>query len=148
MINRTRGKRAAREHRRRAGIACVSGQWTPAEWREITARYEGQCACCGKVGKFDCDHVVAIANIRDGRIPEPLWGGNAAESLQPLCHSCNSSHQRQIVPYTCICGRKFEASHITIIWSQLCADNEEWLLCPPSPWVTPGEDYDPTYNYQ
>lgn len=57
------------------------GTHTPAQWRSVLARHGHRCALCGTKSGIAKDHIVPVSK----------GGSDAADNLQPLCGSCNSS---------------------------------------------------------
>jgi 5-methylcytosine-specific restriction endonuclease McrA len=72
--------RAAR-WRRKMRLRGVSGNVTPAEWRERIAYFNGHCAYCGEQ---------MIRPTQDHMVPISRGGAHSIENLVPACMSCNS----------------------------------------------------------
>jgi 5-methylcytosine-specific restriction endonuclease McrA len=79
-------------HERRARLSANGGKFTPAEWISLKAHYGYKCLACGKGEpeiKLTPDHIVPVSK----------GGLNAAENIQPLCGSCNSSKKDKTIDY-------------------------------------------------
>lgn len=61
----------------------------PEVKRYIYTKYGKKCLCCGSEEKISLDHV----------IPVNKGGKDEVENLQPLCKSCNSRKNVQIIDY-------------------------------------------------
>jgi 5-methylcytosine-specific restriction endonuclease McrA len=79
----------ARQHRRRARIRKSGGVFTQEQWRDLCARHDNKCLCCGKVGRMTIDHVVPLAK----------GGSNDISNIQPLCLRCNLSKGTKVIDY-------------------------------------------------
>jgi len=77
------------EHRRRARLANVSGEYTQEQWYQILTRYGMACAKCGR-------SLTRRSATVDHFVPIVAGGPNCAENLQPLCKSCNSRKHTRI----------------------------------------------------
>jgi len=67
-----------------------SGRVSSAEIQALLDFYDNKCLCCGKENtKLAIDHIV----------PLKLGGVNSIENLQPLCKSCNSKKNINIIDY-------------------------------------------------
>lgn len=67
-----------------------SGRVSNKEIKMLLDFYENKCLCCGKENtKLAVDHIV----------PLKLGGVNSIENLQPLCKSCNSKKNINIIDY-------------------------------------------------
>lgn len=76
---------------RRARKLSVPGTHTLAQWREMCARFDQRCVCCGVAGKLTRDHIVPISDPNSS---------HDISNIQPLCFSCNSSkNNRYAVDY-------------------------------------------------
>lgn len=76
---RERIRRHELAHRRRAIMRGSGGKYTPEQWRDLCAKYNHVCLCCGKAARLTPDHVVPIAK----------GGSNDISNIQPLCLPCN-----------------------------------------------------------
>lgn len=78
--------------RRRTREAQAEGKHTSAEWRELCARYDYTCLCCGRREpdiKLSKDHIVPLV----------MGGRNSIDNLQPLCLQCNKSKGTREIDY-------------------------------------------------
>lgn len=71
IIDRSTYRELAGPYRRKAIPVAVR--------REVLARDQDKCLCCGTVKDLQLDHIVPVA----------LGGGDDIENLQTLCRSCN-----------------------------------------------------------
>ncbi len=70
----------------------VGGDITTSQWREIKAKYNYTCLCCGRREpdiRLSIDHVIPIVK----------GGTSNIDNIQPLCRSCNSSKHTKIIDY-------------------------------------------------
>lgn len=65
------------------------GKHTAEEFKELCAKYNHRCLCCGKKKKLEADHVVPVS----------MGGSSDISNIQPLCRSCNASKNNQIADY-------------------------------------------------
>ena len=69
----------------------AEGSFTVQEWRELLARHDYRCLCCG--GHFESglqpDHVVPLSH----------GGSNRISNIQPLCGPCNNKKMTKSVDY-------------------------------------------------
>jgi hypothetical protein len=61
----------------------------PEVKKYIFTKYGKKCLCCGSIDKISLDHI----------IPVQKGGKDEVENLQPLCKSCNSKKNIQIIDY-------------------------------------------------
>ena len=71
---------ALKDAKRRA-VTIAVGNVTAAEWQEILARHNHQCAYCGRSD---------LKLTRDHYIPLKLGGQHIASNIVPACQVCNS----------------------------------------------------------
>lgn len=74
---------------RRARLATSEGCFTEKEWRELCARYDHRCLCCGMWEPLTVDHVVPVS----------MGGSSYIENIQPLCGPCNSRKGAKAIDY-------------------------------------------------
>lgn len=88
-----REQRAINEANRRTRKELMGGSFTAQQWRELKARYNYTCLCCGRQEpeiRLTADHVIPLSR----------GGSNDISNIQPLCLSCNSSKgARRITDY-------------------------------------------------
>jgi 5-methylcytosine-specific restriction endonuclease McrA len=80
--------------KRRAILKGAKGNFTNAEWEQLKKIYELTCWMCGKKEpeiKLSIDH----------KIPLSKGGSNEIDNIQPLCRSCNSRKNTQILFASC-----------------------------------------------
>lgn len=68
------------------------GTYTTQEWRDLCARYDYACLCCGKREpeiKLTPDHVIPLSK----------GGRNDIGNLQPLCKPCNTAKNARTIDY-------------------------------------------------
>lgn len=67
------------------------GSHTTQEWKDLCAKFENRCVCCGEEKPLARDHVIPVG------LPQ---SSNSISNIQPLCKSCNSKkHRVRIVDY-------------------------------------------------
>lgn len=66
-------------HRRRARKRANGGTYTAREWRDLCAKYDHRCLCCGEAKPLTPDHVIPISR----------GGSNDISNIQCLCLDCN-----------------------------------------------------------
>lgn len=76
-------------HRRRARKEANGGTHSAREWRDLCAKYNHRCLCCGEAKPLTIDHVVPLV---DG-------GTNDISNIQPLCLDCNLRKHAQTIDY-------------------------------------------------
>lgn len=76
-------------HARRARKQNQGGSYTAQEWRDLCARYDHRCLCCGEQKRLTIDHVLPIS----------LGGSNSIDNIQPLCLACNLRKHAKHVDY-------------------------------------------------
>ena len=86
------GWRSAKVRARRAMKYHAEGSHTEAEWESLKAQYDYTCLRCSK-------HEPEITLTRDHVIPITKGGSDYIANIQPLCHSCNSAKNTQIIDY-------------------------------------------------
>jgi 5-methylcytosine-specific restriction endonuclease McrA len=74
--------------KRRAQKRRAVGSHTADQWMALCEWFGGVCLKCGAAGHLTVDHVIPL---------NP--GSDSIENLQPLCLSCNSSKQRNVIDY-------------------------------------------------
>lgn len=74
-------------HKRRALIEGNGGVHTTAEWLELVAANDNQCAHCHEECPLTRDHIVPLSR----------GGTNDIKNIQPLCGSCNSSKGAKLI---------------------------------------------------
>ena len=62
---------------------------TNQEWRDLCAKYNHQCLCCGEQTTLTVDHVLPIS----------LGGSNSIDNIQPLCLACNLRKHAKHIDY-------------------------------------------------
>lgn len=77
---------------RAEAIARNGGSHTAAEWRELKARYDYRCVCCGQ-------REPDVSLHKDHVIPVSCGGRNDIQNLQPLCQSCNSAKRTKTMDF-------------------------------------------------
>lgn len=77
-------KRTQAKQNRRARERQAPGSFTAREWRDLKARYNYRCLCCGK-GEPE------IVLSTDHIIPLERGGAGFISNIQPLCVPCNSA---------------------------------------------------------
>lgn len=85
-------KMQAKDSARRAFKMGQPGSFTAEEWQELKQRYNFTCLCCGRREpeiKLTVDHVVPISK----------GGASTIENIQPLCKTCNSAKNVNIIDY-------------------------------------------------
>lgn len=93
-----------RKQRRRAKEAGIPGSFTATEWKELCAKYDNRCVCCGRKLKLHADHVIPIG---------APGSTNYISNYQPLCKSCNSSKGTKTIDYRPLWGNKLMwANHV------------------------------------
>lgn len=65
--------------RRRMRVKEAGGKYTVAQWRELCAKYNHCCLCCGEKKDLSPDHIVPLSR----------GGTNSIDNIQPLCSICN-----------------------------------------------------------
>jgi len=76
-------------HARRARKQQQGGSYTAQEWRDLCAKYDHRCLCCGERKRLTIDHVLPIA----------LGGSNSIDNIQPLCLTCNLRKHAKHIDY-------------------------------------------------
>lgn len=76
-------------HRRRARKEANGGSYTAQEWRELCAKYDHLCLCCGEAKPLTVDHVVPLVE----------GGSNDISNIQPLCLDCNLRKATKTIDY-------------------------------------------------
>lgn len=76
-------------NRRRLKKTANGGSHTLQEWRELCARYNHRCLCCGQDRPLTRDHV----------IPVDCGGTDDITNIQPLCRPCNSAKGNRTIDY-------------------------------------------------
>lgn len=84
-----RGWAVVTSHRRRDRVRGTASHFSQAEWRELCAKYDQRCLCCGQQKPLSPDHVVPISR----------GGSNAIENIQPLCRQCNQTKGAKTIDY-------------------------------------------------
>lgn len=92
-------KVAELNHRRRARLHQVRGQFTAEDWRAVCDAYGNKCLCCGKRGDY---RSLTMDHVR----PLIAGGWNDSSNIQPLCLSCNSRKQDRVRDYRPDKGRR------------------------------------------
>lgn len=76
--------------RRRARKLAAGGNYTRKEFRELCAKYDHRCLCCGeRFDKLEADHVTPLSR----------GGSNGIENIQPLCRGCNRKKADREIDY-------------------------------------------------
>lgn len=76
--------------RRRARKLAAGGSYTRREFRELCAKYDNRCLCCGKqFNELEADHVTPLSK----------GGSNGIENIQPLCQPCNRKKSDKMIDY-------------------------------------------------
>jgi 5-methylcytosine-specific restriction endonuclease McrA len=85
-----RQEKQIRENYRRAKKRNNGGLYTVKEWVDLCNKYGNKCLRCNETGiKLTADHIVPISK----------GGNNNIENIQPLCASCNSIKNVQVIDY-------------------------------------------------
>jgi hypothetical protein len=82
----------AQKRNRRARLKGSGGHVTAQEWRDLKAKYDHTCLCCGKREpeiRLTQDHVKPLA----------IGGEHVIGNIQPLCLSCNSKKHTKTIDY-------------------------------------------------
>lgn len=76
-------------HRRRARKEANGGTYSAQEWRDLCAKYNHRCLCCGETKPLTVDHVV----------PLKFGGTNDISNIQTLCLDCNLRKHARTIDY-------------------------------------------------
>ena len=76
-------------HRRRARKEANGGTHSAKEWRNLCAKYNHRCLCCGEAKPLTIDHVIPLVE----------GGTNDISNIQPLCLDCNLRKHARTIDY-------------------------------------------------
>ncbi len=68
----------------------LTEHYTGKQWRELCARYENRCLCCGATDRpLTADHIVPLSKGES----------NSIDNIQPLCKKCNCIKHTKTIDY-------------------------------------------------
>ena len=104
-----RFKRAFYSSQRRIKKRNLKGFHTILEWKNLKKKYNYMCLCCKRFEpkiKLTEDHIIPMGSERKPiwkewikKHPEIYYEYNDIENIQPLCGSCNSKKNINIINY-------------------------------------------------
>lgn len=85
------------ERNRKARKRGADGSYTRTEWRELCAKYDNRCVCCGEKKPLTADHVIPVT---------AQGTSNYISNIQPLCDICNKRKMQKTIDYRPLWGNK------------------------------------------